>query len=91
MFVAPAFLGLIWQEHGRSVALTVGSFGDTFKRMALAVTIAIVLVVVTIRLLLPPVPGFIASFSRRWGKRTTVVLCAISLAGAALAIFVSGR
>lgn len=59
--------------------------------MALAVTIAVVLVLIALRLLVPPVPGLLKIGRERWGKWTTVTLCAISLAGAALVIFISRR
>lgn len=59
--------------------------------MALVLTIALVVVIVALRLLVPPVPGLLKIGLERWGKRTTIILFSISLIGAALAIFVSRR
>jgi hypothetical protein len=59
--------------------------------MALVLTIAFVVVVVALRLLVPPVPGLIKIGLERWGKRSTAILFAISLIGAAVAIFISRR
>jgi hypothetical protein len=59
--------------------------------MALVLTIAFVLVVVALRLLSPPVPGLLKISLERWGKRSTIMLFAISLSGAAVAIFISRR
>lgn len=58
--------------------------------MALAITIALVMVLVAIRLTMPPWPNFLKMGSDRgWSKKTTVVLFAVALAGAAIAIVVS--
>jgi hypothetical protein len=51
-------------------------------------TIALIIVLVAFRLLLPPVPGFMSYF-RRWGKRTTILCCSIALFVAAVAILVT--
>jgi hypothetical protein len=59
--------------------------------MALVLTIAVIIALVGVRLMLPPVPGLLKNYASRWGKRTTIVLCAVSLTGAALAIFISRR
>jgi hypothetical protein len=59
--------------------------------MALALTIALVIALVAVRLLVPPVPGLLKTYVERWGKRTTIMLCAISLVGAALLILISKR
>jgi hypothetical protein len=59
--------------------------------MALVLTIAVVVVVVALRLLVPPVPGLLKISLERWGKRSTIMLFAISLIGAAVAIFISRR
>jgi hypothetical protein len=59
--------------------------------MALALTIALVVVMVAVRLLIPPVPGLLKMGLDRWGKRNTIMLCAISLVGAVLAIVLSRR
>jgi hypothetical protein len=59
--------------------------------MALAATIALIVVLVAFRLLLPPAPGLLKTYVDRWGKRSTIVLCAIALVGAALMILVSRR
>jgi hypothetical protein len=58
--------------------------------MALIGTIALVIILVAFRLLLPPVPG-LTSYFRRWGKRTTILCCSIALFAAAVAIFVTRR
>jgi len=54
--------------------------------MALALTIALIIALVAVRLLIPPVPGLLKTVIDRWGKRSTIMLCAISLIGAALVI-----
>jgi hypothetical protein len=59
--------------------------------MALVLTIALVVVLVALRLLVPPVPGLLKMGLERWGKRITVILFAISLIGAVLAIVISRR
>jgi hypothetical protein len=60
--------------------------------MALALTIALVVVLVVVRLLIPPVPGLLKLGLERWGKRSTVILCAISVIGAGvLVILISKR
>lgn len=59
--------------------------------VALAVTIAVVIVLVALRLLVPPVPGLLKIGRERWGRWTTITLSAISLVGAALVIFISRR
>jgi hypothetical protein len=59
--------------------------------MALALTIALIVALVAVRLLIPPVPGLLKTYVERWGKRTTIMLCAISLVGAALLILISKR
>jgi hypothetical protein len=58
--------------------------------MALIGTIAIIALLVAFRLLAAPAPG-LAALSRRFGKRTTIVLCSVALAGAAVAIALSRR
>lgn len=57
--------------------------------MPLLATVALVIALVALRLLLPPVPAFWSTYSRRWGKRTMILLCSMSLAGAAVLIFFS--
>jgi hypothetical protein len=57
--------------------------------MALVGTIAALVILVAFALLVPPLPGFVHSFSHRWRKSTTAVLCSIALAGAIVAIWVS--
>jgi hypothetical protein len=59
--------------------------------MPTAIAIAVVLLLVSIRLLFPPVPGLLKNYAQRWGARKTVLLSAISVAGAALAILISRR
>ncbi len=59
--------------------------------MALVLTIALVIALVAVRLLIPPVPGLLKTYVERWGNRTTIMLCAISLVGAALLILISKR
>ena len=58
--------------------------------MALLGTIALVILLVALRLLLPPLQNSMPYF-RRWGKWNAILLCSISVIGAALAIFVSRR
>jgi hypothetical protein len=57
--------------------------------MAQTLAIALVVVLVALRLLLPPVPGLLKSSFQRWGTRNTILLCSISLVGAVVAIFLS--
>jgi hypothetical protein len=57
--------------------------------MALGLTLALIFFLVGLRLFLPPVPHLLKVSLDRWGKRTTVMLCATSLAGAVLLIFIS--
>jgi hypothetical protein len=57
--------------------------------MALLVTIALVVVLVVARLMVPPVPGLVKISIDRWGKRNTVALFAISLAAAFIVILVA--
>jgi hypothetical protein len=59
--------------------------------MALLLTIALVVVLVAVRLLIPPVPGLLKIGVEQWGKRSTIMLCAISLVGAVLVILISRR
>jgi hypothetical protein len=58
--------------------------------MALLGTIAVIIILVAFRLLVTPVPG-LAVLSKRFGTRTTAVLCSIAVAGAAMAIAFSRR
>jgi hypothetical protein len=57
--------------------------------MAMVLTILLVLAAFAVRLMMPPVPGLIATYYRRWGKRTVISLCAVAGACAALAIFIA--
>jgi hypothetical protein len=50
--------------------------------------IAVVILLVAFRLLVSPFPAF-SRLSKRFGTRTTVVLCSIAIAGAVVAIAVS--
>jgi hypothetical protein len=59
--------------------------------MALVATIALIVVLVAFRLFLPPVPGLLKTYVDRWGKRSTIMLCAVAHAGAALMIMISRR
>jgi len=59
--------------------------------MALALTIALVVILVGIRLLIPPVPGLIKTSLERFGKRSTIILCATAFVGAVLLIVISRR
>jgi predicted PurR-regulated permease PerM len=59
--------------------------------MALGFTIVLVIALVAVRLLIPPVPWLLKMGIDRWGKRSTMMLCAISLAGAAVVILISRR
>jgi hypothetical protein len=56
--------------------------------MALLGTIVLIVLLVAFRLFLPPVPGLVR-VSRRFGKRTTVILCSIGIAVAVVLIVVS--
>jgi hypothetical protein len=58
--------------------------------MALLGTIIFVVLLVAIRLLLPPTPHLVG-LSQTFGKRTTVVLCSVAIAGAAVLIVLSKR
>jgi len=58
--------------------------------MALIGTIALVILIVALRLFLPPAPGLI-SIAGRLGKRTTVFLASLAIALAGIAILVSRR
>ena len=57
--------------------------------MALAITIALVVVLVALRLTAPPWPNFLKMGLERWGKKTTVALFAIALTGAAMVLLIS--
>ena len=57
--------------------------------MALPLTIALIVVLVLVRLLVPPVPGLLKMSNDRFGKRSTIILCAVALAGAVVLIIVS--
>ena len=57
--------------------------------MALAITIAVVVVLVAVRLTMPPWPNFVKVGMERWGKKTTVALFAVAAIGAAIAIIAS--
>lgn len=57
--------------------------------MALVLTIALIVVLVAVRLLITPVPGLLKMGIGRLGKRSTIMLCAISLVGAVLVILIS--
>jgi hypothetical protein len=59
--------------------------------MNYAVTIAIIVALVAFRLILPPFPRVIKNYADRWGKRTTITLCAVALVGGALMIIISRR
>ena len=59
--------------------------------MALVATIALIAVLVAFRLFLPPVPGLLKTYVDRWGKRSTIMFCAVAVAGAALMILISTR
>jgi hypothetical protein len=58
--------------------------------MRLAGILALVLILVLFRLLIPPAPQLL-SISRRWGKRTTILLCTVAILGAAAVILLSRR
>jgi hypothetical protein len=59
--------------------------------MALILTIGVVVVLVIVRLFLPPVPGLLKSSVDRFGKRGTIMLCVVALAGAALLVLLTRR
>ena len=58
--------------------------------MALLGTIAVIIILVAFRLLMPPVPG-LAAISKQWRTRTAVILCSIGAAGVVVAIALSRR
>jgi hypothetical protein len=58
--------------------------------MALIGTIALIILIVALRLLLPPAPGLL-SLARRFGKRTTIFLASMAIAFAVMAILISRR
>ena len=60
-----------------------------FLHMAQTLTIALIVVLVAIRLLMPPVPGLIKTGFQQWGTRSTTLLCTIGLALGVVAIFLS--
>jgi hypothetical protein len=57
--------------------------------MAQTLAIALIVVLVVLRLWLPPVPGLLKTGFQRWGTRSTILLCSISLTFALVAIFLS--
>lgn len=58
--------------------------------MALAITIALVVVLVAVRLTMPPWPNFLKmSSDHGWSKKTTVALFVVAAVGAVIAIVVS--
>ena len=57
--------------------------------MRSVVTIAIILALVAFRFILPPFPRVIKTYAEKWGKRTTIMLFAVALAGGALLIIIS--
>lgn len=68
-----------WVLHGDNVE----------SGMVLALTIVLIVLLVAVRLLLPPVPGLLKMGVERWGKRSMVMLCAVALVGAVLMILIS--
>jgi hypothetical protein len=59
--------------------------------MALILTISAVLLLVMVRLLIPPIPGVLKSSVEKFGERTTMMLCAIGIVGAVLLIVITRR
>jgi hypothetical protein len=59
--------------------------------MALVLTVSLIVILVGVRLFMPPVPGLLKASIDRCGKRTTMMLVATALAGATLLILVSRR
>ena len=59
--------------------------------MALIATITLIVLLVAVRLLVAPVPSLFTKYAQRWGTRTTILLCMVSLVSAALVIFISAR
>ncbi len=57
--------------------------------MLRTLAIALIVALVAFRLLLPPVPGLLKTGLQRWGTRSTILLCTISLVCAIAAIFLS--
>ena len=56
--------------------------------MALLGTLVLIVLLVAIRLLLPPMPRLVAA-SRMFGKRTAIILCTIGIAGGVVLIALS--
>jgi cytochrome bd-type quinol oxidase subunit 2 len=59
--------------------------------MPLVWAIALVVAVVAFRVWAGVDAGLAAALFKRWGKRTTLMLCTVSVIGAALAIYLSRR
>jgi len=59
--------------------------------MPLIWTIALIVAVVAFRVWGGVDAGLMTALFKRWGKRTTVVLCTMSLIGAGVAIYLSRR
>jgi hypothetical protein len=59
--------------------------------MVQMLVIALIVALVALRLSIPPVPGLLKTGLKRWGTRTTVLLCSVSLFGAAAVIILSRR
>jgi hypothetical protein len=57
--------------------------------MVQMLVIALIVVLVALRLSMPPVPGLLKTGLKRWGTRTTVLLCGVSVIGAVAVIFLS--
>jgi len=57
--------------------------------MATLGTIALLALLIGFRLLCPPVPAFYQNYMQRWGKRTTLAACMVSIAGMAIVVFLS--
>jgi len=58
-----------------------------FEPMVQALAIALIVVLVALRIMLPPVPGMLKAGFQRWGMRNTILLCSVSLVCAGVAIF----
>ena len=83
-----------WESQRLTAAVNQGGRGCfqvlACSHMALA-TVILVVALIVLRLFLAPVPGLLTTGVNRWGKRTTIVLCATALAGAVVLIFISKR
>jgi hypothetical protein len=57
--------------------------------MALILTIGVVALMLAVRLLIPPVPDLLKTSIDRFGKRSTITLCAVAIVGATVLILIT--